>query len=217
MSALKSYMYLFLCSVLPLIVGGQTHKDLEQLKKEIRQATLYDSSAVFSKGSQAIVLARKLKSHYDEGLIYQYYGNFYYYSNNYKHAKKYYHKAIEIALKNNTVKLENSTRIRLAFMLSEKDKIAGEKEFKRLLKQAQRSGLIENQIEVYNGLGILYEGRMMDDRAVTYYLKGLKLAEAHRKRYFTAFLLNNLGLLKYENKQYRAAREDLERGLMLAK
>ena len=217
MFALRTYMYLLICTVLPLLAIGQTHQDLELLKKEIRQANLYDSSAVFSKGSKAIVLARKLKAHNDEGLIYQYYGNFHYYSNNYKQAKKYYHKAIAIATKNNDVKLENSTRIRLAFMLTEKDQIAGEKEFKRLLIQAQNEGLVENQIEIYNGLGILHEGRMMDDKAVTFYLKGLTLAEKYKKKYFTAFLLNNLGLLKYENKQYRAAREDLERGLILAK
>lgn len=196
---------------------AQSDAELEGLKKEIRQATLYDSSAVFSKGAKAIVLARKLKSPHDEGLIYQYYGNFYYYSNNYKQAKKYYYKAIDIANVHKDVKLENSTKIRLAFMLTEKDQIAGEKEFKRLLNQAQREGLIENQIEVYNGLGILYEGKMMDDRAVAYYLKGLKLAEKYKRKYFTAFLLNNLGLLKYENKQYHSAREDLERGLVLAK
>lgn len=199
------------------IAFTQSNKKLELLKKEIRQATLYDSSAVFSKGSQAIFLARKLKSHHDEGLIYQYYGNFHYYSNNYDQAKSYYNKALEIAKKHQDVQLENSTKIRLAFMTAEKDQILGEKEFKRLLKQAQNERLIENQIEIYNGLGILYEGRMMDDRAVAYYLKGLKLAEKHNKKYFTAFLLNNLGLLKYENKQYHAAREDLERGLILAK
>ena len=44
----------------------------------------------------------------------------------------------------------------------------------------------------------------------------MKIAEKHKKKYFIAFLLNNLGLLKYENKQYEDSRKDLLRGLRLA-
>lgn len=217
MTCLRNYIFGILCCFLPFLAAGQAHADLELLKKEIRQATLYDSSAVFSKGAKAIYLAKKYGSFYDEGLIYQYYGNFYYYSSNYPQARKYYAKAIQIARDHKDVQLENATRVRMAFMLTEVDEIAGENEFKRLLKEAKAANLIENQIEIYNGLGILYEGRMMDDQAVSYYLKGLKLAEKHKKDYFTSFLLNNLGLLKYENQQFHSAREDLERGLVLAK
>lgn len=215
---LRRCFFLYLLLVCGTFSFAQSDKEtLEDLKKSIRQATLYDSSAVFSQGKQAIQLSKKLKSYYDEGLIYQYYGNFYYYSNRYDKAKKYYNQSISIAKKHKDIRLENSTKIRLAFMLSEKDELAGEKEFEKLLVIAQKNKLIENQIEIYNGLGILCENKMQSDKSIDYYLKGLRLAEKHQKNYFTAFLLNNIGLLKFNNKQFKGAKVDLERGLVLAR
>lgn len=190
---------------------------LESLKKTIRQSTLADSSKVFEDGAKAIRIARELHSLREEGLIYQYYGSFYYHSNNYKKAREYYKKSIDLANQCKNLELKNSTEIRLAFMLAENDVLKAEKEFNRLLKQAKQHNYVENTIEIYNGLGILSEQRMMDDKALEYYQKGLKIAEKYNKKYFIGFLLNNMGLVKYENKQYKEARNDLERGLKLAK
>lgn len=191
-------------------------KQLEYLKKTIRQSTLYDSTVVFTNGKKAIQLAKKLHKPIEEGIIYQYYGNFYYYSNQLDKANSYYQKAIAVAKSQQNIQLENSTEIRMAFILSENDILKGEQAFIQLLHIAQKNHLIENQIEAYNGLGILSENRLMRDKAVGYYLKGLRIAEKHGKKYFIAFLLNNLGLLKYNNKQYKDAQVDLERGLKLA-
>lgn len=196
--------------------GDKLFQQLEQLKKTIRQSTMSDSAKVFSNGAKAIRIARELNAKGEEGLIYQYYGSFYYYSNDYKNANKYFRKSITTAEQCGDLKLKNSTQIRLAFMLAETDIFKAEDEFNRLLKQAKKHGFVENSIEVYNGLGILYEDRMMADKAIEYYLKGLKIAEKHKKKYFISFLLNNLGLLKYENKQYEDSRKDLLRGLRLA-
>jgi len=189
---------------------------LEKLKKTIRQSTYYDSAAVFSNGAKAIRLAKELRSPGEEGLIYQYYGNFYFYSRDYKTASVYYEKAIQVAEQAGDRKLKNSTQIRLAFILSEKDLLRGELEFKRLLDEAKRKGFIENTIEAYNGLGILSEQRQMHDKSLDYYYQGLKLAEKHNKKYFIALMLNNISLLKQENKQFEEARTDLTRALALA-
>jgi hypothetical protein len=77
--------------------GSKNNSELEFLKKRIRQSTYYDSVAVFQNGAKAIKLARKLNSLSEEGIIFQYYGNFYYFSRNISKAKEYYHKTIEIA------------------------------------------------------------------------------------------------------------------------
>jgi signal transduction histidine kinase len=204
------------CWVVPF-VNGQSREvaQLERLKKNIRQSTLYDSTIVFTDGKKAILLAKKLNKPIEEGIIYQYYGNFYYYSNQLEKASDYYQRAISVAKAHHNIQLVNSTEIRLAFILSETDILKGEQAFIRLLHVAQKNKLIENQIEAYNGLGIVSENRLMRDKAVAYYLKGLRIAEKHNKKYFIAFLLNNLGLLKYNNKQYKEAQVDLERGLKL--
>jgi two-component system NarL family sensor kinase len=207
---------LMTCWVVPF-VNGQSREvaQLERLKKNIRQSTLYDSTIVFTDGKKAILLAKKLNKPIEEGIIYQYYGNFYYYSNQLEKASDYYQRAISVAKAHHNIQLVNSTEIRLAFILSETDILKGEQAFIRLLHVAQKNKLIENQIEAYNGLGIVSENRLMRDKAVAYYLKGLRIAEKHNKKYFIAFLLNNLGLLKYNNKQYKEAQVDLERGLKL--
>lgn len=197
--------------------NDRLYKRLESLKKTIRQSTLADSSKVFQDGAKAIRIARELHSVSEEGLIYQYYGSFYYHSNNYKKAREYYKKSIELAQQCNDLELKNSTEIRLAFMLAENDVLKAEKEFNRLLKQAKKHHYTENTIEIYNGLGILSEQRMMDDKAIEYYQKGLRIAEKHNKKYFIGFLLNNMGLVKQKNKQFKEAKIDLERGLKLAK
>lgn len=161
--------------------SNRLYTRLEALKKTIRQSTLADSTKVMEDGARAIRIARELHSLREEGLIYQYYGSFYYHANNYPKAREYYKKSIELADKCNNLELKNSTQIRQAFMLAETDVLKAEKEFNRLLKQAKQHKFVENTIEIYNGLGILYEQRLMDDKALDYYQKGLKIAESAYK------------------------------------
>lgn len=204
------------CGQVP--VFGQSKdvkKKLEELKKEIRQSTYYDSAAVFQKGAQAIQLARENKLWSEESLIYQYYGNFYFFSSNLDKAKASYSRSIEIARKNNDKKLINSTNIRLAFIESTSDVISAEKKFSSLLEEAQKENFTENQIEIYNGLGNIYADRMIKDTSLNYYLKGLKIAEKYGEDYHQAMLLNNIGLLKFNNKQIAEAARDFEQAVKL--
>lgn len=186
--------------------------ELDSLKKAIRQSTYYDSVAVFKNGQKAIAIAKKLKDPTEEATIYQYYGNFYYFSYDTKKAKTYYSKSIEIAQKNHNNKLINSTKIRLAFMLSDSDLLAAEKEFLSLLIEAKRNNYVENSIEIYNGLGTIYDSRHMKDEALKYYLKGLRLAEKSDSKYHQAMMLNNIGLLKFNNQQTKEAEKDFTEG-----
>jgi len=148
---------------------------LDDLKKIIRQSSYYDSSQVFANGQKAISIAQKLNDPTEEATIYQYYGNFYYFSYTIPKAKSNYAKSIEIAQKENNSKLVNSTKIRLAFVLSDSDLLAAEKEFIYLLNSALRNKYLENSIEIYNGLGNIYDTRQMKDEALKYYLKGLRI------------------------------------------
>lgn len=194
-----------------------TPKDLELLKNSIRQSTYYDSAAVFKKGQEAIKLSRKYGLPSEEGLIYQYYGNFYYFSYNIDNAKKAYHRSIEIAKRTGDVKLVNSTMIRLAFIESSTNIVEAEKMFRKLLIEAERGDFIENQVEIYNGLGNLYSERMIEDTAMNYYLKGLRIAEKNKKNYLHAMMLNNIGLLKFSNGQTTEASEDFKKAVTLLK
>lgn len=189
---------------------------LENLKAKIKQASYYDSSTVFSLGKECIQLAKSLRKENEIGYVYQYYGSFNYYANKINEAKKYYAKSIAIGEKTKDFKLINSTKIRLNFLTLDEDALQAENGFRQLLKEAKTGNYIDNQLEIYNGFGIMYETRLMNDKATESYLKGLRIAEKHGKKFATGYLLNNLALLKLKAKKYKEAKKDLERALILA-
>lgn len=199
------------------IICAQENTVLEKLKGEIRQATYYDSATVFKKGNQAILIARKQGLISEIGTIYQYYGNFCYFSGKVEKANEYYLKSILIGKEQNNLKLVNSSRIRQTFIEMDTNVLNAEIHFKQLLREAEKNKYIENQIEIHNGLGILFESKLMPDQALNQYQLGLKLAETHRKDYMTSYLLNNIALLKLNNQNLDGAKHDLERALGLAK
>ncbi|TNF46454.1 MAG: tetratricopeptide repeat protein [Bacteroidetes bacterium] len=215
MRQLSVTILLFLFGYFVNAQEGSVKEKLEKLKKDIRQSTYYDSSAVFKKGQEAIELARKNNLPSEEATIYQFYGNFYYFSYNVEKAKANYSKSIEIARKAGDLELVNSTKIRLAFIESAGDVVKAEKKFKELLVEAEKNNFPVNQIEIYNGLGNLYSDRMIRDTAMNYYLKGLKLAEKDNRKYHQAMMLNNIGLLKFSDKKISEAAKDFERAVKL--
>jgi signal transduction histidine kinase len=188
---------------------------LDSLKKAIRQSTYYDSSAVFNNGQLAIKIAKKLKDPTEEALIYQFYGSFFYFSSSFEKARKYYSKSIEIASQDDNDELIVSTKIRLAFITAEKDLLAAEREFKALLNNSLNYNYTINTIEIYNGLGNIYDSRQMRDEALKYYLKGLKIAEKAKEKYHQAMLLNNIGLVKLNNHQIKEAEKDFTEALQI--
>ncbi|AEA44206.1 tetratricopeptide repeat-containing sensor histidine kinase [Fluviicola taffensis] len=216
MSKRLPLVFFFLLIIQSLAAQKADLKKLEDLKIKIKQATYYDSSTVFSLGEQFIQLAKKLHKENEIGYIYQYYGSFNYYSNNLKEAKRYYAKSISIGKKTKDYKLINSTKIRLNFLTLDHDILKADNGFKELLKDAKKGNYIENQLEIYNGIGIMYEARLMYDKATESYLKGLRISEKHREKFATGYLLNNLALLKLKAKKYNEAKKDLERALILA-
>lgn len=205
--------FLFLITCTFNFAQKKLWQELDSLKKSIRQSTYYDSSIVFKNGQRAIDIANRLQNPSEEATIYQYYGNFYFFSYNIKKSKHYYEKSIETATKVDDKKLINSTKIRLTFIQLESDLLSAERSFQELLKEAQKNNFIENSIEIYNGLGNLYDTRQMKDEAMKYYLKGLKLADKENKRYLQAMMLNNIGLLKFNNGQIQEAEKDFRDAL----
>ena len=216
---LLGQVFIVALMLIPIRGIGQSNdlKRLELLKKEIRQSTYYDSAAVFKKGKEAINIARKNHLPAEESAIYQFYGNFYYFSYNMDKAKQFYAKSIETAKKAGDAKLVNSTRIRLAFIESESDILKAEDSFHQLLEEATKYNYVINQIEIYNGLGNIFSERMILDTSLNYYLKGLKIAEKNNKKYHQAMMLNNIGLLKFSNKQVKEAVIDFNRATELLK
>ncbi len=194
----------------------ELNEKFDALAKNIRQSTYYDSSAVFVFGDLAIDIAQELKDLSKESLIYQYYGNYYYFSGNQKRASIYYKKSKDLALKNNDITLYNTTLVREAFILSDTDSYAAEEQFQELVLKSKKRGDGQNIIECYNGLGIIAETRSNLKDALRYYILALKQAEKIDSKYHIGMMLNNIGLIKFYNKQYNEAEMDLKRGLKYA-
>jgi signal transduction histidine kinase len=214
---------LFLASfylILPFFIVGQHSKEwkeLSELKQTIRQSTYYDSTTVFKKGNKAIQIARKIHAPSEEAVILQYFGNFYYFSAQPELAKKYYLESIAKAREAGNVQLVNLDQIRLAFVLSDEDAFVAEKKFKAHLKTALANGYKENAIEIYNGLGNIYDIRQLKEESLEYYFNGLKLAEEIGDKYRQAMILNNIGLIKFTGGQVEEAEMDFIKGLQIIK
>ena len=215
----KVWLHLFsACFLLgfPTFLIGQQSKDWKELaglKQTIRQSTYYDSATVFKKGNKAIQIARRLKAPSEEAIILQYYGNFYYFSAQPELAKKYYLQSISKARETGNYSLVNLNQIRLAFVLSDEDAFTAEKKFKKHLKTALTNGYKENAIEIYNGLGNIYDVRQLKDESIEYYFKGLKLAEEIGDKYRQSMILNNIGLIKFSGGQVEEAEADFIKAL----
>lgn len=212
-------LFLFLCAVLFAAINGfaQQEDSFDAIKKKIQLSTYYDSSQVFQLGEKAIEIARNEKSLSKEAEILQYYGNYFYFSQQKKTAKEWYKKALHLASKDKNRTLENSTKIRMAFiMIDEGEGDLAESVFKQILKESEQRKDFKNHVECLNGLGLLFENRGLSSEALNYYLDGIRLSEKSNQKYYEAMLLNNLGLLHYRNNQRKQALDEFERALKVA-
>jgi two-component system NarL family sensor kinase len=86
-------------------------------------------------------------------------------------------------------------------------------QIKMPLSVALSTGFKENTIEIYNGLGNIYDIRQLKDESLSFYFKGLKLAEDIGDKYRQAMILNNIGLIKFSGGQVHEAEADFIKGL----
>lgn len=211
------FLFLYALIFVPLNMMAQNDNDFEAIKKKIQLSTYYDSVQVFQLGEKAIEIARKEKSLSKEAEILQYFGNYFYFSQQKKTAKEWYKKALSLASKDKNRTLENSTKIRMAFIMIDEGKSdLAESVFKQILKESKQRKDFKNHVECLNGLGLLYENRGLSSEALNYYLDGIRVAEKNNQKYYEAMLLNNLGLLHYRNNQRKQALAEFERALKIA-
>lgn len=212
-------LFLFLCIILFAAnnLFAQQEDSFDAIKKKIQISTYYDSAQVFQLGEKAIEIARKENSLSKEAEILQYYGNYFYFSQQKKTANEWYKKALQLASKDKNRTLENSTKIRMAFiMIDEGQGDLAESVFKQILKESEQRKDFKNHVECLNGLGLLFESRGLSSDALNYYLEGIRVAEKSKQKYYEAMLLNNLGLLHYRNNQRKQALDEFERALKVA-
>lgn len=207
---------LLLLWFLPFLVVGQTSK-YKQLIPEIRYHSYFDSATLFQKGAEGIKLAKKEKHPELEAEINIFYGNHFYYKTETHKAKSYFKKALAIASKYKNSKFIHLSKIRLTYLIWDGGETEqAERDFREILNEAKENDEYTNQIECYNALALIYSYQNKFKDCMSYYLKGLKIAEEKNDNHYTAVLLNNIGLLKLNNQQYDDALKDFQRAVKLA-
>ncbi len=218
-SIMNSKPLIFLVSLLFFIntSSAQNESEFEAIKKKIQISTYYDSAQVFQLGQKAIEIARKENSLSKEAEILQYYGNYFYFSQKKNKSKEWYKKALDLAIKDKNKTLQNSIKIRLAYIAKDEgdDQIA-ESLFKQIAEESEQRKDYINQLECINGLGLLYEGKGLSSDALNYYIKGLKLAQQTNNKRQEAIILNNLGLIYLREGKRKKAIDEFERALKIA-
>lgn len=189
----------------------------KNLRSEVQNRSYFDSASLFSKGEEAIIVARSEGKPEMEAEVLIFYGNHFYYKGEPEKARSYYKKANKTALKYKNSKFKNLSKIRLTYLDwdggNEKDSKAA---FNKILNEAEARKEYVNQIECYNALALIEERHLRYEKTMAYYLKGLKIAEEHNEEHYIAVLLNNIGLLKLNSNQNDAALLDFTRGVKIS-
>lgn len=198
-------------------VIAQKGLNYEKLRLEVQNLSYFDSTGLFNKGAEAIIVARSEGSPEKESEINIYYGNHFYYKSDKVKAKKYWEKALAIAKKFKSNQYINLSNIRLFYLVWEdEDEVTAKKGFNTILKNALENKEIINQIECYNALALMAERKNQYKNAIKLYLKGLKISEENDEKYYTAVFLNNIGLIKLNGNQKENALADFMRAVKIS-
>lgn len=214
----RKFFMVFLFVVLRSLIVAQYSNEINQLLKDVKEASFYDSTKLFTIGQQAIAKTINTPHKGAVSEVYLYYGNYFYYTRNIERAKLYLGRALINAKATHNKHIETLANIRLMFMDYESGFSEGiEKDFLALLEETKRTKDYENTVELLNLLGIINEERNQLKEAAKLYLEGLVFSESHNIAHYPAVFRNNLGLIKLYTDQTDDALKDFEKGLELTK
>ncbi|MCS7027417.1 MAG: tetratricopeptide repeat protein [Bacteroidia bacterium] len=135
----------------------------------------------------------------------------YYFTAQYPKSDSLYKRIIELANKNPKDTLKNLCKVRRTYILQMLDKWdSAYTLLHKLTPEIERQKDTAAWISALNSLGLQHEHQYLQDSALYYYRKALKLAERINDEYQYAYLLNNIGLLKYQGSHYLQAQQDFK-------
>lgn len=198
-------------------VCAQPYKlQISDLLYKTRLASYYDSITVFTRGEKCIEFARAYNDKAAEAEVNIYYGNFHFYMRKLDKASEYFKKALKISTKAKDQHIQTLAKIRLTYTRQETGFTGAENHFRILLREAKNNRDASNQIECLNALSLIFRARNLDKEATDVLLQALPIAETCNDKVYLGTVLNNLGLIKFDNGQSSEAQKDFERGLRVA-
>jgi two-component system NarL family sensor kinase len=214
----KNILFLTLFLINSLVFKAQYSEELNVMLKNVKEASSYDSTKLFTIGGKTIAKASQTNQKQAIAEVYLYYGNYFYYTRNIERSKLYLAKAIAIAKTTGNKHIETLANIRILYM----DYEAGlndeaERELYKMLEIAKASKDHKNYMELLNLIGIIKESKNQLQEAAKLYLEGLNFSEANGISRYPAVFRNNLGLIKLYTGQLDDALIDFEKALVSIK
>ncbi len=211
----------FLCFLLLASFGsfGSDNDSLKVLLKKVREASYLDSTRLSNACKKAMAYAHQVKEEEEANAeICIYNGNYLFYKRNYEKAAQQYNNCLRISRQILSSHFEILAKIRLMYIDREYGLTQNTiEEAQALLNQCIKSGDHENEFELYNIIGIVYEENGDLKKAAEFYIKGLSKSELVNDEYFQGNFLNNLGLIKYYMGELDSADADFKKGIDIVK
>ena len=212
------FVLIFFFVTLPFRFLANPEDSLKVLLLKVKEASYFDAARLFTAGQKALKYAEQnnLK---DKALpeITIYYGNYFYYTRQIDSSAAYFKKALALARSSNSSHFEMLAKIRLFYIDWEYGLMQNtDDELNILLLECLQQKDFENELEIYNLMGITQEEKGEYKKAVECYIKGLSRAELNNLEYYQATFLNNIGLEKYNLGENEKALTDFKRGISIA-
>jgi signal transduction histidine kinase len=147
-----------------------------------------------------------------ESILYVYQGSKLYYFNDLDSAAVFFDKAMEVSSQTGNDQTFRSAKVRRIFCDEyRKTKYQMAKEMEAVYVDSYNKRDTINMLYSLNGLGIFYGDIDSVSLSLNIYYEALKLAELSKNEYETGFILNNLGLIKYNLGALDSAYSDFNR------
>lgn len=214
----KTLFILFLFFIFHFSTLAQYSAEITRLLREVKEASYYDSTKLFTKGQEALTKAITSNQKKAIAEVYLYYGGYFYYTQNIDRCKFYLKRAIITAKASGNKHIEALANLRVTFIDYELGVNAnGEQELYSFLKESKLTNDHENYAELLNLIGIIKEAKNEIQTAAKLYVDGLAFSELHGITHYPSVFRNNLGLIKLYAGQEDDALVDFEKGLVTAK
>lgn len=179
---------------------------LEYYKKAIKQ---YDKLEVLNKYPQSEILLKKAQINCNIGIVYVYQGN-------YDGALEKYWSALKIQNQFNKESEIQLTYGNIALAYYNKDNYDSSLYYNfKSLNMAEGKDSVSMENSIMN-IGVIYDEQGKYSKAIEYYLRALRIAEAIRDSVGQASLLNNIGFVYFELNNHSRAFECYKKSLEIA-
>lgn len=209
----SSFTLLIISFSISFVSFTQNESTFDELIAEIQNSTYSDSLKVYKNGKLAIEIAKKDNDLSKIGLVYQSFGSYNYILGKQRLALAYFDTSIVYAKEARDSTLLIASMIRKNFYNLNSDTEKAEEVFNEYLEISKRRGDTINIAVCHNGLAISTEILNMPNQALNHYFQAYDYAVAVKDLYLQGMILSNLGLIKYNNKQYEKALIDYEKAL----